>query len=125
MSAYAEIGMVEALRISGEYKRVAEACGVHWRTVYKWGNGDTPIPPDREPQIAAVLAGMALPPEMLALALSQDERQREYHRANIAHYKAALLSISSIVRMRAYDSTINIIGRVIAGIAIATGKDLI
>ena len=63
--------------------------------------------------------------EMLALALSQDERQREYHRANIAHYKAALLSISAIVRMRAYDSTINIIGRVIAGIAIATGKALI
>jgi hypothetical protein len=63
--------------------------------------------------------------EMLALALSQDETKREYHRANIAHYKAAMLSISAVVRMRAYQSTINIIGRVIAGIAVATGKALV
>lgn len=63
--------------------------------------------------------------EMLALAMTQDEAKKEYHRRNCEHYKAALLSISGIVKIRAYQSTINIIGRVFAGIAIATGKALI
>lgn len=63
--------------------------------------------------------------EMLALAMAQDEQKKDYHRKNIVHYQAALLSISAIMRIRAYNSTINVIGRVLAGIAIATGKALV
>lgn len=84
--------------------------------------GDDLTPEQKE----AVATNMRyLTEELMALALSQDEAKREYHRANIAHYKAALMSISAIVRLRAYDSTINIIGRVMAAVLISTGKALI
>jgi hypothetical protein len=52
---FASLCLPEAIRISGEHKRLAEACGVHWRTAYKWGAGEAPIPPDREEHLAAEL----------------------------------------------------------------------
>lgn len=79
-----------------------------------------------EEQKEAVANNMRhLTEEMLALAMAGDETRKEYHRKNIAHYQAALLSISGIVRLRAHQATINIIGRVLGGIIIATGKTLI
>lgn len=58
MSAFASVCLAEAVRISGEYKRLAGALDVNWRTVYKWGTGEAAIPAEREEPLAAGLSAM-------------------------------------------------------------------
>jgi len=60
--------------------------------------------------------------EAVALALTHDENKKEFHRRNIEHYKSALSSIKAISSIKAYNSMINVIGRIIASLLIATGK---
>lgn len=53
---FAAVSMPEAVRLSGEYKLLADKLGVSWRTLYKWGSGESVIPADRLEQLAEVFA---------------------------------------------------------------------
>jgi hypothetical protein len=63
--------------------------------------------------------------ESLVLALTEDETKKEFHRKNIEHYLSAIESLKATAQIKAYRSTINVVGRVLASIAIATGKAII
>lgn len=63
--------------------------------------------------------------EQLAIAMTDDAAKKESHRTTIKHYEAAICHIKGVTKIKAYNSTISVIGRVLAGILLATGKALI
>lgn len=58
MTDFARLPLAAAIRISGEFKRIAATVGVHWRTAYKWSTGEAAVPRERVSQVEAALESL-------------------------------------------------------------------
>ena len=79
--------------------------------------------PEQRELLKKIVVGLA--EERIALAVSDSDAEKDKHRLNLAHYESALTSAMGIARIKSYDSAISLIGRILAGIAVATGKAII
>lgn len=79
--------------------------------------------PEQQELLKKVVVGLA--EERIALAVSESDEEKDQHRMNIAHVESAATAMLGIARIKAYDSTISVVGRILAAIAVATGKALV
>jgi hypothetical protein len=63
--------------------------------------------------------------ENVALAITDDEAKKDYHRKNIKHYESSLASMKAVSEITAYNGIINTVGVVMGAVGIIAVKTML